>query len=843
MEGTQPTPRGPRYEPAVLLAAAFALGIYCDRASPHPMIHWWLLAIVCLSFWLLAAWRRFDCLASCLALLAVAATGGAWHHARWHLIGDDHIAAHIREESQPICLEAYVLSAPRIVPAPPATPLRAIPLGDRSRCEVEIQRVRDGRVWRVASGRSRLGVDGHLLGVEAGDTIRVYALYQRPTPALNPGEFDFADFERSEARWCNLAAQTPECISIIRTGSWIDARRWLDWLRLAGGYQLRRHLSPQRAALAAAVMLGEREFLDADRNERFLVTGTIHLLAISGLNLGILVYVFWVLGHTGLLSRRGTLAAAISFAVLYALLTDAEPPVLRAAVLITLYCVARWIGRPISSWQVLGGAALVVLAWNPAWLFHVGAQLSFLAVALLAWFQPLLRIVPPRDPLDRLLLQSRSLAWRFTRSTLLVIWQVVLTGAVVWVFSFPLVWRTYNLVSPVALLLNPLVGLPMAVALFSGFAVLVLGWLVPPLASVAGTCCDASLYCMESLIAGAEPLRHGYSWLPAPPQWWVAVFYLAMLLAAIWPACRPRRSWCLAWLCVWTAVALFLAMPVRSNPSSENPLRVTFVAVGHGTAILLELPDGRVMLYDCGRLGSPLSGARPISSVLWSRGITHLDAAVISHADSDHYNAFPEILERFSVGVVYVSTVMFNDLPPGVVALKEAVERHQIPLQTLRGGDRLRMSEGSGMLIEVLHPPRGGVYGSDNANSIVLLLEYCGQRILLTGDLEERGLADLMAEPALDVDVLMVPHHGSTRSNPQGLAAWCRPEHVVISGSRDFELGRDADVVARAFFAAGATVYHTSEHGAVQFEVSKLGLRATPQRLPPELSAEGIYAR
>jgi competence protein ComEC len=87
----------------------------------------------------------------------------------------------------------------------------------------------------------------------------------------------------------------------------------------------------------------------------------------------------------------------------------------------------------------------------------------------------------------------------------------------------------------------------------------------------------------------------------------------------------------------------------------------------------------------------------------------------------------------------------------------------------------------------------------------------------------------------------MVPHHGSTRSNPRGLVDWCRPEYVVISGARDFELGRDADSVAREFYRAGSNVLHTSLHGAVQFELATDGVRVTPQRLPPEKHRESVY--
>jgi competence protein ComEC len=231
----------------------------------------------------------------------------------------------------------------------------------------------------------------------------------------------------------------------------------------------------------------------------------------------------------------------------------------------------------------------------------------------------------------------------------------------------------------------------------------------------------------------------------------------------------------------------------------------------------LELPDGRTLLYDAGHMGSPLSATQAIAPVLWSRGITHLDAVIISHADADHYNALPELLDRFHVGVVYVSPVMFRDEQPGVSLLRAKIEKHQVPIRFLYAGKTLRL--GDGVESEVLHPSRRGGAGSDNSNSIVLALDYAGERLLLPGDLEPPGLDDVLAEEPLDCSIVMAPHHGSARSRPRGFAEWSRPEWVVISGSRS----RDASEVTDAYRSYGADVLHTAHDGAIRFIISPAG--------------------
>jgi competence protein ComEC len=239
-------------------------------------------------------------------------------------------------------------------------------------------------------------------------------------------------------------------------------------------------------------------------------------------------------------------------------------------------------------------------------------------------------------------------------------------------------------------------------------------------------------------------------------------------------------------------------------------LECTFLAVDHGCAVVLRLPSGGTVLYDAGKFAAPESGTQSIAGALWAMGVRHLDAVVISHPDTDHYNALPGLLERFSVGVIYVSPIMFDRQGPALAALRSAIDRAGVPVRTVRAGDILQ--GGKGCVIEVLHPVRRGVVGGDNANSVVLAVEYLGRRILLPGDLERPGLAYLLAEEPWPCDVLLAPHHGSTGSDPPGLAQWSRPRWVVISGGRPLDLRQ----TLQAYRSIGAQIVHTGHLGAVR---------------------------
>jgi competence protein ComEC len=221
-------------------------------------------------------------------------------------------------------------------------------------------------------------------------------------------------------------------------------------------------------------------------------------------------------------------------------------------------------------------------------------------------------------------------------------------------------------------------------------------------------------------------------------------------------------------------------------------------------------------------MGAPEPGAELIANFLRFRGIDSLDAIIVSHADADHYNALPELLERFPARAAYVSPVMFRQTSAALERLATALARAKIPPQPLVAGDRLQTDDAT--CIEVLHPLPHGVAGSDNANSIVLLITYAGRRILLPGDLEPPGLQDVMAEMPLDCDILMAPHHGSPHSAPKEFARWCTPQWVVISGGRKASAGQITADLERQ----GCQVLHTGYDGAVIVVLDAKQLRVEP---------------
>lgn len=815
---TQPETKRPKaagYQPLVIVLVAVSTGIVADRLLGLPLAVWWTTAGVAWVTWI-ALWRcRRDRTACVVLLLSVAACAGLWHHMRWNLFAQDELGLFARRATQPACLEAIVLRGPQRLPAAQFNPMRIIPPLDRTRIEVKLVGIRDRARWRPASGRARLTVDGHLLGVYAGDRLRIFAQLSEPRPPQNPGDFNYAAYHRAGRRLSQLRSEYPDCVAMASRGHRLNPRRWIDHVRSAGRRLLRRYLDERRAELAATVLLGAREEIGTKRMQAFRETGTVHLLAISGLHVGIVAGALFLGLRLVLVPRHRAVLVVAAATVLYAVLTDARPPAIRATILVLMLCASTYLGRRAISFNSLAAAALVVLALNPADLFSTGVQLSFVAVAGLMWFAPgWLGSDSRRQTIDRLLTEHRGWPSRILRTSWRGVRYLILTSAMIWLVTLPLVMARFHVFAPAGVVLNTLLWLPMAFALVTGFGVLVFGWLLPPLAAVFGWCSNASLWLLESCVQTAREVPLGHFWVPGPADWWLVGFYGGLGALAAFPAIRPPRRWCLALVAGWVAIG-FVPSTLGGH---RDRLDCTFLSVGHGCAVVLELPSGHTMLYDASQFASPEYGARSVAECLWSRGTTHLDAVLLSHADADHYNMLPDLLERFSVGVIYVSPVMFQFESPSIVALHEAIQESGVPVREVFAGDRLQA--GDECLIEVLHPPRRGLPESDNANSVVLAVECLGHRMLLPGDLETPGLDALLAEEPWDCDVLLAPHHGSRRSNPPGLSAWCAPEWVVISGS----LNSYQPDTGATYRAAGARVLHSGEVGAVHVTIDATGV-------------------
>ena len=486
----------PRYQPLVIVLAAASAGIVADVYWPKGIATWCTAALITLGLWyLLSKLGRYRAAVASI-FISILSVAGAWHHCQWNLFDENDLGNYAGVKKQPIALEAVALGAARPLPPPERSPIRFSSTETSYRLDISAAAIRDANQWKPISGRAILLVQGDMPPIEAGDRIRVLGEFSAPQPAHNPGEFDRAAYLRSHQIRAQIQSQA-ECISIVEPGSPWNLSRWLERVRKSGSDQFEKHLDPRQAELASAVFLGEREQIDYERNEAFMATGTIHILSISGLHVGILAgALLWIM-RRALVPRTLGLALVALITGLYALMVDVNPPVVRATILVLVTCLSLYLGRPALSFNTLAAAALVVLAINPNDLFSVGAQLSFLSVATIMWVWPhCLPIVPimdKQDPLQKMVLKHMNVFSRRFWQSAQYLWDLIWVGAMIWVITQPLVMARFHIFSPIALVLNAVLWLPMTLGLLSGFVFLFLAALLPPLAGVAAYCCNFNL--------------------------------------------------------------------------------------------------------------------------------------------------------------------------------------------------------------------------------------------------------------------------------------------------------------------------------------------------------------
>ena len=795
--------------PAAIAAAALAAGIVADRHFPAAWTVWLSLSAAALLGWVVGIRRGWFRCSAVAMLLVLGGLGAARHHQYRSVAAQDDVSRFARTEAVPVVLVGRVVRSPVVIPKKDGVLHSAWPQPDRTFALLDCESIRTGLGEESVSGRVRLQVAGYIPHVEAADRVEVRGWLSRPAGPRNPGEHDFPDrLQRAGVR-CIVYAGHPDAVRRLSRPAF-SIRRSIGRLRTRAEELLERNLRGRELAVASSILLGNRTHLDADLRDAFVQSGMMHLLAISGLHVGILAMCVWLTARALGLPIAATTAVVLMVVVGYALITDVRPSIVRATVMIAVVCIGQAAHRRVSGLNALAVAALLILLWNPTDLFDVGAQLSFLSVlgmiAAGVWKSEHNAAPKMPQPLPRfgMVVRIASAGGRW-------LFQMIFTMAAIWLFTVPLVVARFHVVSPIGLLVNIVLIPFIAIVLGCGYLLLFAGLLFPFTEQLIALLFDGSLSFLLRIVDWGSTVKLGHFYAPGPSDAWLAVYYILLAAAAIPLVGRRFRCWGWCGVCAWAIAGLSFGL----SPPRQPGLRCTVLAMGHGVAVLIETPDGKTLLYDAGTIGNAERATRTVQSALWERGRGRINAVVVSHADLDHLNGVPGVMNSVPVGTMFIARPFLDFRQRPVEAVCETARRRRVPIRIIRDGDRLRLD--AEVTVRVLHAPWDSLE-TDNANSIVLEIEYAGRRILLTGDLEKGGLHRLLTLPERPVDVLLSPHHGSPAANPAELADWAQPRYVVISG------GRRAKVEElRRTYAKSRRVFSTHHDGAVTVEISPEG--------------------
>ena len=591
-------------------------------------------------------------------------------------------------------------------------------------------------------------------GVLPGERVRVRS---RLTTRLGTSNFGIAEAEDHYLlRDIPVAAQPrgSKAVEITGRNSW-SFWYWAGRLRRAEADLFRRIVPPSAQPFVIAAWLGERGQLGDAQYDDFMLSGTAHILAVSGINVTILyaglAYVLRLLGPRSKLKAYG----AVAVVAVFALTSGAQVSVLRASVMIALDLAADLLNREPDTASALSLSAILFLLWQPALMFDPGFLLSFSSVASILVFM---------DPLQ----QRMARLPHGLREGL----GMSLSAQIL---PFPIAVRLMNCL-PLASPLTNLIAVPLFSAiLWLTFLTLLVGSVWEHAALIPGHALGALVSALLAIVHYAAQLPHATLFLTTPQPAAMAAFWCAAMIAAYAlqssdPEVSMRRWWGCAGLCLILTVVLW--KPLRHEAA------VDFLDVGHGDAAIIQTGDGRAALVDTGaKTEHQDMGERVVARALWARGITRLDAVVISHTDSDHVGGLDYILRHFHVNRLVMTRPASRD-KKGMDIRFWCLQR-KIPIAEAKAGDIIAL--GPKARLEALHPPLDWPQtASANDTSLVVRLRWKGPDILFAGDVEAAGEAAL-ASTDCAATVLKAPHHASHTSSTEPFLRTANPSTVIVS--------------------------------------------------------------
>ncbi len=627
-------------------------------------------------------------------------------------------------------------------------------------------------------------------------TVVVSGVFRAPQPPRNP----FApDLRKARRRQGVAGSVTVDSVLEDRCAA---PDRVLAGVRRAVGRLIAGVPEREARGVLEATLLGARSGILPDVERAMIRAGAYHVLAISGLHVGILVFMVSMFVTVVRLGRTWRVLVGVVLVFAYVVFAGARPSALRAGTFLLILSAGRLLEWKVDPANAVCFAATALLLAFPALAWDLGFRLSFGAVLGMTLFLPVLA-----RPTVRASLPARALA---------LLEAGLLASFSAQVFTMPLILWTFGRVSIIACAANLIVLPLMSLALAAGIEAAVLAALLPGLASIfmrsASLLVVAALRAAEALTAGFNPLV-----CPGRPSVTRACTYYGVVMWLGLAGGRLGRRTVLAVL--GSAFALMLAhAPGRGG---RGTLDVTFLYVGSGDACVLESPDGRTVVVDAGAVSSDYSAASSvILPFLALRGIDSVDRLVVTHPHGDHYGGLPALIDNLEVGGIVVAT---TDGDRGYRACLDGARRCGVPVTVARAGDRW---ETGGVVFEVLHPgrPEGpgldpagleDAAGDPNAWSLVIKVTYGERSLLLTGDLTPAMQDSLVARGVdLRCDVLKVPHHGHPGAVTASFAGALGARVAVIScGAKYFA---EPDVTTPALLAgAGMKPLSTRVSGAV----------------------------
>lgn len=630
---------------------------------------------------------------------------------------------------------------------------------------------------------------------EYGDVLKIKGRLEKPIGQKNFGEFDYELYLAREKVFTYLNIWQEKDIQKIGEND----SNFLVSFSLSARDKIKeitkQTLPPPYNYLLVGMLLGEKSFIPSHLKEIFTEAGIMHILAVSGLHVGIIAMALLALLSMLKLPKKFKLFILILILITYASITGFRPSVLRATIMFLLLIGGKLINRSRNLNISLFFAAFLILLLNPLILYDAGFLLSFIVTFFIINLSPILQG-----------LLSKIVVW---------IKNPLAVSTAAWVGIFPLSAYFFTKVSIISIVSNifiiPLTG----IAVILGFITFFIGLMSISLAGLFANLNYLVLNLITLIAKSFSSLPFAFIYVAQPSVMLIILYYLTVFFIieifykkTLSPKIKKNTI-----LIVLSATLLIITVQIFYP--TDN-LKVNFINVGEGDCILIEAPNKINILIDGG--GTPQGdfdvGSKIVVPYLRRKGISEIDLLILTHPHLDHLEGLLPVLKEFKVGMVLDSGLLCD-----ISAYKEfisLIQKKSIPYHKAKAGDNFVFS--NNLEIFLLNP----LYDSDfydesdfNNASIVVKLFYKNADFLFTGDIEVTAEKKLLVwQNILQSDILKVGHHGSITSTNLEFLDKVDPRIAIITVGKN-HFGHPSQKIIERLEDGNIQIYRTDEDGTI----------------------------
>ncbi len=656
---------------------------------------------------------------------------------------------------------------------------------------IYINEIKDESVYHYVNEKMVLKLIGDKI-LELGDEITFIGKLKEPLENTNPMLFNYRLNLLSNKIYTTMTIKDYSIME-INNGDKSFMYRIKASFRETIETIFDNNLNEKNSSLMKSIVLGEYSYLEEENIEKYRNLGLAHILAVSGLHIGIitgaLIYIF---SHLGL-NRKLNIIITLSIIWFYGYLIGFPPSLLRANIMFSIFFYAKSLAEPYDSINTLFLAMFILLIINPMWLFNLGFQLSFMATFSIIYFTP----------------KIQEIFYPYNNKI-----TYALSGLLgVQIGLLPIQAYYFNRLPILSIFSNLIIAPILSLSLIMGGLMIGFYYLIPVLIPLIGRILNLILSIQFILVDNLYKLPLGIIKIYSPGITHILWYYILVLVIFGVIKLDKISLYIKKFILYYFLILLLFNSIILLTDSS---IEIQFIDVGQGDSILINTTEGSYLVDTGGNIMNSFDVGKNITlPYLEKIGINRLKGVFITHFDDDHCKSLPLLIENIKIDNIFIS---YED---NTSKIYNEIKDKNIPIIILKENDFINLDNNTS--IKVLSPDEDLIKREPKGNnlSLVFLLSYYDKEVLFTGDMEKEAEWKLIHKLKKHIDIIKVPHHGSNTSSTGELLNKIKPSIGIISVGRNNFYGHPREEIISRYEEVGTKIYRTDTMGMIKVKLNK----------------------